>query len=250
MTDRKTPAKPPAANQGSVDAFLEASRGALEKAGRGTLQADQRRLAIRPVTHRLIFALDATASRQPTWDLATELHAALFDEAERLGNVAVQLCYFRGIGEFHASRWAQTPADLRRAMFNVHCQGGRTQLTRLLGHAADEAARNPIKALIFIGDCFEENEADMLATAGQLKLRGVPVLIFQEGHNGLAKRAFAALARLTDGACVPFDPASPAALRRLLSAAVSFAVGGRTALEDFSRRHGDGESALLLSKLP
>lgn len=247
MADRKKPAKrpladrskakPPVARQGSVDAFVEASR-------------DHGGLPARTVTHRLIFALDATASRQPTWDLATELHAALFDEAERLGNVAVQLCYYRGIGEFHASRWAQTPADLRRAMLNVHCQGGRTQVTRLLGHAADEAARHPVKTLIFIGDCFEENEADMLATAGQLKLRGVPVLVFQEGHNRVAQRAFSALARLTDGACVPFDPASPAALRRLLSAAVSFAIGGRSALEDFSQRHKDGESRLLLSKLP
>ena len=45
---------------------------------------------------RLIFALDATMSRQPTWDLAQTLQAKMFQAAAGLGGLDVQLVYFRG----------------------------------------------------------------------------------------------------------------------------------------------------------
>ncbi len=134
-------------------------------------------------THRLLFGIDATASRQPTWDLACELHAELFAEAARAGNLAIQLCYYRGLNEFVASQWATTPDHLREQMLSVSCRGGRTQLRRLLEHALNEATRYPVRALIFIGDCFEEDEADVLRFAGQLAIRALPVFVFQEGTN-------------------------------------------------------------------
>ena len=98
-------------------------------------------------THRLLFAIDATASRQPTWDLACELHAELFTEAANLGNIAIQLCYYRGLAEFVATRWATTPTQLRDRMVSVACVGGRTQLKRVLDHALREATLHPVRAL-------------------------------------------------------------------------------------------------------
>lgn len=220
----------------SLDAFIDAANRAPAPTARDT--------------HRLVFALDATASRQPTWDLACELHAELFNEADRLGNVAIQLCYYRGHREFHASRWATTPGALRGQMLGVTCRGGMTQLTRLLSHAAEEAGAHPLRAVIFVGDCFEESEDAMLAAGAQLALRNVPVLIFQEGRDPTARRAFGALARLTRGALLPFTPGSSAQLRDLLGAAVRYAVGGREALEQHARL-GKGEAARgLLSQLP
>ena len=46
---------------------------------------------------RLIFALDATMSRQPTWDTACKLQADMFHEAAAIGGLDVQLVYYRGL---------------------------------------------------------------------------------------------------------------------------------------------------------
>ena len=48
---------------------------------------------------RLIFALDATVSRQPTWDQACHIQAEMFQETEALGGLDVQLVYYRGFRE-------------------------------------------------------------------------------------------------------------------------------------------------------
>jgi hypothetical protein len=225
----------PATSGRSVDQFLT--------------EAAAVRLPASRTTHRLIFAIDATASRQPTWDLASELHAELFIEAARLGNIAIQLCYYRGIGEFVASQWATTPAQLREQMGAVTCRGGRTQLVRLLRHALHEAVRHPLRGVIFIGDCFEEAHADAMQAAGELALRGVPVFVFQEGRNRTAGNTFGAIAGVTRGAHVPFDSGSADELRRLLGAVAQFAVGGLPALTEFARRNAGTATRALLTQL-
>jgi len=200
-------------------------------------------------THRLLFAIDATASRQPTWDLACELHAELFTEAARVGNIAIQLCYYRGLNEFVASRWATTAAQLRDQMGSVTCLGGRTQLNRVLAHAVHETATHPVRALVFIGDCFEEDEAETVHLAGQLALRALPVFAFQERGDRRAHKVFAELARITRGAHVAFDSHSPDQLRRLLGAVAHYAVGGRDALAEFTGRIGNDLTRALLTQL-
>jgi hypothetical protein len=220
----------------SVDRFL------LEVSGRAKVVSPRS-------THRLLFAIDATASRQPTWDLACELHDELFTEAARLGNIAIQLCYFRGLNEFSASQWATTPAQLRDQMNAVVCRAGRTQLVRLLQHALHQAALHPVRALVFIGDCCEEDHAELVALAGQLALRALPVFIFQEHSDPRAEQTFEAIARITRGAHVAFDVNSPDELRRLLGAVAQYAMGGREALEEFARRRGTSKTRSLLTQL-
>jgi len=200
-------------------------------------------------TQRLLFGIDATASRQPTWDLACELHAELFAEAERVGNLAIQLCYYRGLNEFVASQWATTSSQLLEQMISVSCRGGRTQVRRLLEHALLEATRHPVRALVFIGDCFEEDESEVTSFVGQLAIRALPVFIFQEGTDPTATRVFRAIARLSNGAHVPFDAASPEQLKRLLGAIAHYTAGGRAALEDYARRIGSAETRALLSQI-
>jgi len=100
---------------------------------------------------RILFALDATASREPTWDLAMNLHAELFQAAAGTG-VAVQLVYYRGWREFHVSPWSDVPADLLRRMTGVACRGGLTQIQRVLEHGLREAQRERIQAAVFVGD--------------------------------------------------------------------------------------------------
>jgi hypothetical protein len=233
----------------SDDTSKQVTAGGRRSIDQFLTQAAAARTPATRATHRLIFAIDATASRQPTWDLACELHAELFSEAARLGNIAIQLCYYRGIGEFAASPWTTTPAQLRDEMGVVSCRGGRTQLVRLLRHAAEQAAQHPLRGLIFIGDCFEEDETVALRSAGALALRGVPVFVFQEGRDRRADRAFADIARVTRGAHVPFDGDSAQELRRLLGAVAQYAVGGLPALADYARRHGSEVTRALLSQL-
>src|ERR1700760_3252301 len=105
---------------------------------------------------RLIFALDATASRGPTWDRACRIQGEMFEATAGLGGLEIQLVFYRGFTECKASRWMTTAADLHRAMTGVSCVGGPTQIERVLAHAAVEARAKRVNALVFIGDAMEE----------------------------------------------------------------------------------------------
>ena len=183
---------------------------------------------------RLIFAMDATMSRQPTWDMALGLQADMFAAVKAVGGLDVQLVYFRGFGECRASKWVKDPEALANLMTKVSCRGGHTQIGRVLSHARAETSKTNVNALVYVGDCMEENIDDLSALAGELGLLGMPVFLFQEGHDARAETAFHEIARLTGGAYCRFDAGSAAQLRELLSAVAVYAAGGRKALENYS----------------
>jgi hypothetical protein len=187
---------------------------------------------------RLIFALDATASREPTWDQAMRIQSAMFTETRDLGGIEVQLCFYRGVIEFEASPWCTDARELLGIMSRVRCAAGLTQIGRVLAHAIDETARRRVNALVFIGDCVEENPDALAGLAGQLGLTGLPAFVFQEGGDPHAERALRQIARLSGGAYAPFDARSPQVLRDLLSAVAVYAAGGRKALEQYGRSRG------------
>jgi hypothetical protein len=197
---------------------------------------------------RLIFALDATASREPTWDRACQVQGQMFLETAALGGLDVQLVYYRGFDECRASRWVDSPSDLVRLMAGVFCLAGETQLGRVLRHAVRETEKKRVAALVFVGDCFEEDLDQVGQIAGQLGLLGVRAFLFQEGANAAAERAFRQIARLTDGAHCRFDAGSPRQLRDLLGAVAAYAAGGPRALADLSERSSP-EVRLLASQL-
>jgi hypothetical protein len=184
---------------------------------------------------RLIFAMDATASRQPTWDRAAHIQGEMFTETDALGGLELQLCFYRGFGEFKVSPWLTRSAELVRMMTRVTCLAGQTQIQKVLRHAINETQKQPVNALVFIGDCMEEDVDRLGAAAGELGVRGVPAFVFHEGGDPVAAFAFEQIARLSGGACCRFDAASPRMLRDLLAAVAVFAAGGRPALADFSR---------------
>ena len=189
--------------------------------------------AVRPASGRpgrLIFAIDATASRQPSWDRACQLQGEMFMAVRDVGGLAVSLAYFRGFREFAATPFLTNADDLARRMTGVTCLGGQTQILRTLKHALAETQREKVNAVIFIGDAFEEDVDAVCHVAGELGLRGTPVFCFQEGGNPIAERAFRQVATLSGGAWAPFDASSAGALRDLLRAVAVFAAGGRLAL--------------------
>ncbi len=187
---------------------------------------------------RLIFAMDATASREPQWDSAMHVQAEMFQETAALGGLQIQLVYYRGFGECKASAWYGDSEALLRRMTGVHCLAGRTQIAKVLRHARDEAKKGRVNALVFVGDSMEEDIDRLGEIAGELGLLGVPCFLFHEGDDPTARRAFEQVAKLSGGACCRFDANSAQQLRELLAAVAVFAAGGRRALSDYSQKRG------------
>jgi hypothetical protein len=194
---------------------------------------------------RLIFALDATMSRQPTWDLAMRLQGEMFAEAAGSGGLDVQLVYYRGFDECRASRWVADGGDLLGLMTRISVAGGHTQMRRVLAHARDETRRRRVQALVFVGDAMEEDVDDLCRAAGELGLLKLPCFMFQEGSDPAVERAYREIARLSGGAWCRFDAGAAHQLKSLLQAVAAYAAGGRKALLALGSRGGEGARLLL-----
>jgi hypothetical protein len=228
---KKAPATRATENS-AVDAFLQKARG----------------VAVRETRGRLIFALDATMSRQPTWDMAQSIQSEMFRTTAAQGGLDVQLVYFRGFRECRASNFVSQGEGLGSLMAKISCQAGKTQISRVLTHALDETRARRVGALVYIGDAMEEKVDDLAHIAGELGLLGLKAFMFQEGSDPAATSAFKEIARLTGGAWAAFDISAPRRLAELLGAVAAYAAGG---LPELEKRAGRGEAAsrLLLSQM-
>ncbi|MBL8630026.1 MAG: VWA domain-containing protein [Rhodospirillaceae bacterium] len=197
---------------------------------------------------RLIFAMDATASRAPTWHQAINIQSEMFKEAATVGGLDVQLAYYRGMMEFDTSPWMVDADKMIAQMRRVSFLSGQTQIERILSHAGDETRRKKVNAVVFIGDAMEESADALEGVAGKLGVLGVPVFIFHEGGGEPAASTFKRIAQVTRGAYDTFDANSPQKLRDLLKAVAVYAAGGAKALADFSKRAG-GDVLRLTSQL-
>ncbi|WP_259780583.1 VWA domain-containing protein [Aestuariispira ectoiniformans] len=230
------PETKPVSSDDEIDAFLDKVQSMKPAASAGMGRRG-----------RLIFAMDATASRQPLWDHACHIQADMFQETQTIGGLEVQLVYYRGYKECKASKWQMDGKGLSRLMTSVSCLGGHTQIDRVLAHCLNQTRKEKVDAVIFVGDAFEEEIDDVCAKAGELGMMGVPVFLFQEGLNPVAERAFRQIAKLTGGAWCSFDMNSAKQLRDLLAAVAVYAAGGRQAMLDYSDRVG-GEVLKLTSR--
>ena len=231
-SDAEEAKKLAASPRAEIDAFLNQLKSldpAANTGGRG----------------RLLFALDATMSRQPTWDQACVLQAEMFREAAAAGGLDIQLVYYRGLSECRASAWIGEARQLGELMSHIDCRGGHTQIAKVLSHARRESEKAPLGALIFVGDAMEESLDDLCASAGELGLRSVPAFMFQEGYDPVCEQAFREIARLTRGAYCRFAPGAADELGELLRAAAAYAAGGMKALADLRAKHSAGASKLI-----
>jgi hypothetical protein len=194
---------------------------------------------------RLIFALDATMSRQPTWDTASRLQAEMFREAASIGGLDIQLVYYRGFAECRASSWVAGSQKLGDLMSRIDCRGGQTQIGKVLAHARRENDAGKVAVLVFVGDAMEETLDELCAAAGELGVRNVRAFMFQEGYDPVAEQAFREVARLTHGAFCRFAPGAAHELAELLRAAAAYAAGGMKALADLKERHAPGVVRLI-----
>ena len=194
---------------------------------------------------RLIFALDVTMSRQPTWDMAAGLQAQMFREAGAAGNLDLQLVYFRGIDECKATSWISDASRLSRIMSGIKCLAGGTQIAKILAHAEKETRLAQVGALVFVGDAVEENPDVLVTRARELGQTKTPCFMFQEGRDSAVETTFRAIAKHSGGAYGQFGPGSAKQLAELLKAVAVFAAGGIKALEG----RKDAGSTLLLGQL-
>jgi hypothetical protein len=163
---------------------------------------------------RLIFAIDATGSRQSTWDIARDLQAHMFIEAGSVGMLNLQLVYFQGT-VCRASRWASRGEELARWMSTIECEGSLTQIERILRHALREHQNAPVQAVTFIGDAMEEDLDVLSVLADELGTAGVPLHLYQEGNDAKGRNAFRLSALKTGGTYSAFNPAVPQTIERL-----------------------------------
>ena len=227
----------PQSTRSEIDAFLGKVKSLAPASGAG-----QR--------GRLIFALDATMSRQPTWDTACRLQADMFREAAAIGGLDVQLVYYRGLSECRASRWVSKAEKLAALMEQIDCRGGHTQIAKIISHAKRETQTKRVQAVIFVGDAMEEKLDDLCHGAGELGLLGVPAFMFQEGNDPRTEQAFREIARLSHGAYCRFDIGAAHQLAELLRAVAAYAAGGMAALADLSARRQAGAMKLLAQMRP
>ena len=200
-------------------------------------------------TGRLLFAMDATASREHAWDMACQIQAEMFMSTQEIGALEISLCYYRGYDEFHSLDWTSNAVLLRDQMLKVRCLAGHTQIKRTLEHAINTCVKQKIKAVVLVSDSFEESIDQVGQVAGKLGMLNIPVFVFHEGHDTAAKNAFQHIAQLTNGAYCPFDQNSVAQLKELLCAVAAFAVGGLSALQKQSRQ-GSKIASSIIKQLP
>ena len=124
---------------------------------------------------RLVFAIDATASREPAWQAARETTDALFDALP--GQLDVALAVHGGSRVHTFTPFTTKPAELRNTAAGIACQAGGTQLVEVLARSRDAGG---VRVVVYIGDVFEEDADEAAAVADTLRLRGCRMVILHD----------------------------------------------------------------------
>lgn len=199
---------------------------------------------------RLLFAMDATASRERLWDLACHFQGCMFEQATVVQKqLSVQLAYYCGFNQFYATSWKTNAVDLLNEMSNIRCLAGKTQIEKVLKRAVVEAKKAQLKAVVFVGDAIEEDQDILMQQAGRLKILNVPVFMFQEGTDKVAEHAFREIARISNGAYCAFDANSYKKFRDLLTAVAAYSCGGYSELSRIKHSFSSPVGSNLLQQL-
>lgn len=194
-----------------------------------------------PTRPRLIFGVDATASREPAWATARQVTDSLFTALP--GELDIALAVHGGSFLHTFTDFTANPATLRDRAAAITCRSGRTQLLPILSRALS----NPgVRVVLYIGDVFEESPARARRLADALGAQGTKLIVLHDTADWDARRDaefFADLARRTGGCVLPFDATAVQRLRDLLAAVATYAVGGTDLLE---QKRGDLPAAALL----
>ena len=198
-----------------------------------------------PSRPRLVFAVDATASREPAWTAARQVTDALVKAL--LGELDVALAVHGGSRVHTFTPFTDDARTLRDLAAGVDCHAG---MTRLLPILATSLKRQAVRVVIYIGDVFEESLPQGRQLADQMGARGIKLIVLHDTTDRGARRdaeVFWDLAKRTGGCVLPFDATASGRLRDILSAVAVYAVGGEKLLRE--RRHGLPGAVALLEHL-
>ena len=240
MSDKKqnfimVPDAPPPAAQGLLDRIRTALQALLPG---GVADAPDEA----PTRPRLVFAFDATASREPAWATARQVTDALVKALP--GELDVALAVHGGSTLHTFTEFTADARTLRDRAAGIGCIAG---FTRMLPILARSLKRPGVRVVVYIGDVFEESLGRGRNLADAMGRRGMKLIVLHDTSDAAARghaEIFLDLARRTGGCVLPFDASAPAKLRELLAAVAVFAVGGRALLEEKSG-HMPGALVLL-----
>lgn len=181
-----------------------------------------------PLRPRLVFAVDATASREPAWAAARQVTDALVSALP--GALDVALAVHGGARVHTFTAFTNDANRLRDRAAGVACQAGSTRLLPILS----ASLRQPgVRVVVYIGDVFEESISQGRRMADAMGANATKLIVLHDTADPAARRdaeVFWDLAKRTGGCVLPFDASAPGRLRDLLSAVAVFAVGGEKLL--------------------
>jgi hypothetical protein len=195
-----------------------------------------------PARPRLVFAFDATGSREPAWDTARQVTDALVRALP--GELDVALAVHGGSRLHTFTEFTANPRTLRDRAGGITCIPGFTRMLPILSGSLKRAG---VRVVIYIGDVFEESLAQGRKLADAMAARGIKLVVLHDTSDPSARHhaeIFNDLTRRTGGCVLPFDANAPNKLRELLAALAVFAVGG-TALLRQKRSELPGALVLL-----
>ena len=198
-----------------------------------------------PARPRLVFAVDATASREPAWAAARQVTDALVKALP--GELDVALAVHGGSRVHTFTAFTNHASTLRDRAAGVVCEAGLTRLLPILSASLKQPA---VRVVIYIGDVFEESMSQGRRLADAMGVQGTKLIVLHDTADPAARRdaeVFWDLAKRTGGCVLPFDASAPRRLRDLLSAVAVYAVGGEKLLRE--RRHELPGAVVLLEHL-
>jgi len=190
---------------------------------------------------RLVFGFDATASREPAWEMARTVTDSLVRALP--GELDVALAVHGGSMLHTFTEFTADARTLRDRAAGIRCIAGHTRLLSILSRSL---ASPGVRVVIYIGDVFEESLARGRRLADEMGARGIRLIVLHDVADWAARRdaeVFLDLARRTGGCVLPFDPSAPDRLRDILSAAAAYAVGGEALLQE---KRGELPGATML----
>lgn len=190
-------------------------------------------------TVRIGLIVDATGSRQASWEDAQRVQGRMLESLGRTGRVLLRLIYFGG-GELTACAWSSDHAALSAHMAAVRCRKGHTQILDGLRRFLREGEE--AESIILVGDAFEEDAGSAELLAALLRDSGAKIFAFLEGDDAHAARIFRKLAEATGGRFARLGAELP--LGALCEGVVLLTAHGREGL----RRLKHEKARLLLTR--
>ncbi|MCD8566387.1 MAG: VWA domain-containing protein [Alphaproteobacteria bacterium] len=182
---------------------------------------------------RVGFIIDATGSRESTWNEAQKIQTDMFSSVAGKGGLKLKLTHFGG-STLSVHEWMDDPNAVASKMKEVSCMLGLTQIIKALEAFLVDNPKEAASSIILVGDSFEENIEELGPFCEKLKNQGTKVFSFLEGDDLQAKQAFSMLSEKTGGAFAVFGKDMP--LEDLCQGVALMAVGGTAALRHLKNK--------------